>query len=152
MKTTVKLSVIMKSIFVSVCFTFAKAAPHGLFGINVAISAKAYWDGQTKSCLPREKGGCCHIWVDGPVGPGDKFGSLENPGNGSLVYTVSKRKGMLPETNKQYFGSGKFFIDGPITFSPDVLSKLSLKSDFSIPGGAYLCTFNGDEIIIIFKK
>lgn len=141
----------MMSLFLAVQVIASKAAPRGLFGIHIVLSAKAYWDGEKKSCVPREKGGCCHIWTDNVLGPGDMAGELENPGNGSLILTISKSKGMLPETYNQYFRTGKLVLDGTMTFAPEVLSKLNLRRDFTVPGGAYSCTFNGDLIVVTLK-
>ncbi len=139
------------SLFLAFNFITANAAPHGVLGIHVVFSAKAYWDGQTKSCCPREKGGCCHIWLDRFVGPGQITGTMETSG-GNLIFTASKSKGMQPETYGQLFNAGKFILDGPMTFSSEVLSKLGLRSDFILPAGAYSCSFNGDDIVITLKK
>jgi len=151
MKTTIKIAVILLSLFMVFQFVRVNAASRGIIPIHVVFSAKAYWDGQTKSCLPREKGGCCHIWMDQPIGTGQIIGNLEINPEGSLVFTVSKTNGMQAETFKQYFEGGKFLLDGSLTFSAEVLSKLGLKSDFTISAGIFPCTFKGDTIIIPLK-
>ena len=139
------------SLFMVFHIITVNAAPKGIIGIHVIFSSKAYWDGVTKSCLPRDKGGCCHVWVDHAVGPGQIIGTLENAGNGKLIFTTSKAAGMQPETFTQLFIGDKFVLEGTLTFSSEVLSKLGLKSDFTIPGGTYPFTTNGDSITIPIK-
>ncbi len=151
MKTISKIFAIFLSMFLAFNVMAVNTTPCGIFNIHVVMSAKSYWDGASKSCLPREKGGCCHIWFDRAIGPGQMGGNLEMDANLLFTFTTSKSKGMQPETFDQLFRGGKFILDGPLTFSQEVLSKLGLKNDFTIPGGAYPCSFNGDDIIITFK-
>jgi hypothetical protein len=120
--------------------------------IHVVFSAKAYWDGITKSCLPREKGGCCHIWTERmEPGPGEISGEMILVRGGIFQLTVSRDKGMDKETYVKYFSDGKFILDGPVTFDPDVLSKLGVDGRYVVPSGTYPFTANGDLLTITFK-
>lgn len=128
----------------------SRAASPGWFSIHVVFSAKAYWDGNLKSCVPREKGGCCHIWTDNLPGPGQIIGELMTTDN-SVVFVISKSKGLDRETYNEFFSQGQFILDGPITFEPEILNKVSLPRAFSVPSGKYRVTLTGDEIKVYFK-
>jgi hypothetical protein len=127
------------------------ASTPALFGIHVVITSKAYWDGPSKSCLPREKGGCCHMWTDNMPGPGQIVGELSNAPASGLQLKISQTKGIDKETFMNHFRNGRFDIRGPITFEPEVLSKLGLSANFTVAQGEYPYTVNGDEITIRFK-
>ncbi len=120
--------------------------------IHVVFSAKAYWDGPTKSCIPREKGGCCHIWVEGmEPGPGEMAGEMTMVRDKTCQFTVSRSKGMNTEHRMNCFSDGKFNLDGPLTFDPDLLKKLGFDENFTVPAGTYPVTFSGDILTITFK-
>lgn len=120
--------------------------------IHVVFSAKAYWDGPSKSCIPREKGGCCHIWLgDMQPGAGEFVADIVLMKDKVIQATVSRGKGMNKETFLKYFSDGKFNLDGPITFDPAVLGRLGLDAGYVIPPGAYPVTTNGDQMTITFR-
>jgi len=120
-------------------------------GIGVSLSSKAYWDGPTQSCLPREKGFCLHIAINLMPVHGQIFGTIEQKEGKTLELTVSRNKGIDKETFYELFKAGKFIADGPITFSTDVLEKLKLPASYSIPAGEYPFSIEGDRITIYFK-
>ena len=121
-----------------------------LLGIHIVISSKAYWDGATQSCVPRERGGCCHIWTDKLIGPGQIAGDFEKA-NGILILSISGTKALDKATFDKFFQNGKFILDGPLTFSPEVLSKLELQGNYTIPAGSYAYNISGDLITVTFK-
>ncbi|MCX6304227.1 MAG: hypothetical protein NT040_04605 [Bacteroidetes bacterium] len=152
MKTINRLALLFISMFFAFSIVAAKAIPPGMLGVHVVFSAKAYWDGPSKSCIPREKGGCCHIWAEGmEPGPGEIFGEMVVLNDKIIRMTVSRGRGMTNETYGKYFSDGKFHLDGPMTFDPNVLSRLGIEGKYMIPPGTYPCTANGDMLTIIFK-
>jgi hypothetical protein len=123
-----------------------------LFSIHVVFSARSYWDGPSKSCIPREKGGCCHIWKDGMIpGSGEISGEMVVLKDKVIQFTVSRGKGMNSETFLKYFSGGRFTLDGPITFEPGVLSRLGIDGNYEVPPGTYPYSSNGDLVTITFK-
>jgi hypothetical protein len=130
----------------------AAGLPSGMLSVHVAVSAKAYWDGATKSCIPREKGGCCHIWVEAmEPGPGEICGDMALIRGNIFQLSFSRGKGLNNDTWQRYFADGKFLADGPITFDPAVLMQLGLPGGYVIPSGSYPVAVNGDQIVITFK-
>jgi len=121
-------------------------------GIGIDFSSKAYWDGPSKSCLPRDKGCCFHISIDLDVlAPGHINGTLETRQNGEIAFSFSKRGGILPETWKELVKNGYFILDGNGTFSEEVLKKLGLPPSFKLSEGKYSYSENGDFVTVIFK-
>jgi hypothetical protein len=121
-------------------------------GIGIDFSSKAYWDGPSQSCLPREKGCCFHISFDFKVlAPGHIYGTLETRQNNELAFSFSKKGGLLPETWKELVRNGYFVLDGDGTFSEDLLKKLGLPANFKLSEGKYSYTENGDIATVIFK-
>jgi len=152
MKTISKTAFLMISILLCNSIFSAKFSTIPLFPIHVVFSAKSYWDGETKSCIPREKGGCCHIWLEGMVpGPGEISGEMVLVRGKVIQLTVSRIKGMNKETHMRFFSEGFFTLDGPITFDPDILFKLGLRDSYVVPAGKYPYSMNGDVITITFK-
>jgi hypothetical protein len=152
MKATYRISVLLMSMLFTVSVFSAKAVSPMLFSIHVVFSARSYWDGPTKSCIPREKGGCCHIWKDGMIpGPGEISGEMVLLKDRSIQFTVSRGKGMTNETYLKYFSGGRFALDGPITFDPSVLSGLGVDLNYEVPPGNYPYSANGDLVTITFK-
>ena len=152
MKTIYRISFPLMSILLAFGVFAAKMVPPGIVPIHVVFSSKAYWDGPSKSCLPREKGGCCHIWLDGmEPGPGEISGELVLFNGKIFQLSFSRSKGLKNETYLKYFTDGKFTLDGPVTFDPNVLSKLEIDEKYVIPPGTYSVTANGDLLTIIFK-
>jgi hypothetical protein len=120
--------------------------------LHIVFSSKAYWDNASKSCIPREKGGCCHIWIEGMVpGSGEIAGDLVITAGNSLQFTFTRRKGMNNETSRPYLIGGQFVLDGPVTFEPEVLSRLGAERNLIIPAGTYPVAQNGDTITVTFK-
>ena len=152
MKAVYSTSVLLMSMFLATGVFAAKFTPPGIVPIHIVFSGKAYWDGATKSCLPRERGGCCHIWVDALApGTGEIFGEMAPVSGNILQLTVSKSKGMGPDTYMKYFSDGKFTVDGSITFDPNVLSKLGVNVNLVVPAGSYPFILKGDLLIITFN-
>lgn len=126
-------------------------APPAAF-IHVVISSKSYWDGPTKSCLPREKGGCCHLWIEGMVpGPGEIGGDLLPAGGRTLQLVVKLQKGLKNDVWQSGFRDNTYTLDGAITFEPEVLARLGLDRNFTIPAGTYPCSTSGDLATITFR-
>jgi hypothetical protein len=152
MKTINRTSVLLLSLFLALNVIAAKSVPGSMFLIHVVISTKSYWDGPTKSCLPREKGGCCHIWIEGmEPGPGGISGEMALGKGNVIKLTVSRNTGMTDDTYKKCFAEGKFILDGPITFEPGILTRLRADANYIIPAGTYPITINGDLITITFN-
>jgi hypothetical protein len=152
MKTMYRISALLVSLLLAVNVIAVKAIPGSIFPIHVVFSAKSYWDGPSKSCLPREKGGCCHLWLEGmEPGPGEISGELVMLRGKIIQLTVSRVKGMNNETYLKYFSDGKFTLEGPITFEPNVLTRLGIEGYYVVPAGTYPFTSNGDVITITFK-
>ena len=152
MKTTFKsIALLLSLVFTTGVFSATSHAVMKL-PVHVVFSAKAYWDGPSKSCIPREKGGCCHIWLDGmEPGAGEITADIVLVKDKIIQATVSRGKGMTKETFMRYFSEGKFNIDGPITFDPAVLSRLCIDAGYVVPTGAYPVNTNGDQMTIIFR-
>ncbi|MFZ4520528.1 MAG: hypothetical protein ACOYNC_02415 [Bacteroidales bacterium] len=151
MKTCFRAVIILMSIMVSLNLMAVKP-PSGMLALHVVVSAKSYWDGPSKSCIPREKGGCCHIWVDGmEPGPGEISGEMVVLRDKVIQFTVSRGKGMNNETYRNVFNGGSFTLEGPVTFDPKVLSGLGLDVSYSIPAGRYPYAVNGDRLTIMFR-
>lgn len=117
--------------------------------IEVTFSSKAYWDGPTKSCMPREKGCCFHISfatvLDGQMG-----GDLTNNSSG-LAFKISKTKGITPGVYKEFFSTGKFHLEGEGTFSEEILQKLGLPRGYVLKEGYYSIKEEGDNLTVYFK-
>jgi hypothetical protein len=152
MKTIYRTTVLLMSVFLAITVFSAKFIPASVIPIHVVISSKAYWDGPTKSCLPRVKGGCCHIWIEGMVsGQGEISGEMDLLKGNIFQLTVSKDKGMNNETYLKYFSDEKFILDGPITFDPGVLKKLGIDGNYVVSSGTYPVTTNGELLTITFN-
>lgn len=152
MKTFYRTPVLLVSLLWAVSAFSANAVSPVFFSIHVVFSSKSYWDGPSKSCIPREKGGCCHIWADGMIaGPGEISGEMVVLKDRIIQFTVSRGKGMNTETYQKYFSGGRFTLDGPITFEPAVLSKLGLDPSYSVPAGSYPVSSNGDLVTVTFR-
>ena len=152
MKTICHTSVLLISLLLAVNGYSEKVTPPLMRSIHIVFSAKAYWDGTTKSCTPREKGGCCHIWTERMVpGPGEIVGEMVLLKDKIILMTVSRSKGMNNETWRKYFSEGKFNFDGPITFDPEVLLNLGIDRNYILPASDYPYAVNGDNLTITFK-
>ena len=152
MKTIYRTSVFLVGFLLTIPVFSTTIVPPGIIPIHVVFSARAYWDGPSKSCLPREKGGCCHIWIEGMVpGPGEIFGDLVLERGNIFQLTVSRGKGMDKETQLKYFSDGTFNLEGIITFDPAVLSKLGISGNYVVPASKYPVSANGDMLTITFK-
>jgi len=152
MKTNYRAAFLLMGLLLAISGFSTKLTPTLMLPVHIVFSAKSYWDGATKSCLPREKGGCCHIWLEGmEPGPGEISGEMVLVKNKIIQLTVSRGKGMNRETWLKYFSDGKFNLDGPLTFDPAVLSRLGADPDCTVPQGAYPVAANGDLLTITFK-
>jgi hypothetical protein len=152
MKTIKFFTMLVLSVVIISRISFATSAYSPSFlGINIIMTSKAYWDGPTKSCLPRDKGFCCHISVTAMPGHGQISGTLEVNESNTLVLSVSKPSGLDRETYNEYFSKDKFLLDGDLTFSQEILNKLRLPAGFTISSGEYPYTTTGEMIRIYFK-
>jgi hypothetical protein len=129
----------------------SRASSPSLLGISIIMTSKAYWDGPTKSCLPRDKGFCCHVSFNTMPVHGQILGEIEISDANSMVLTIAKTKGLDRETFMEYFTKDKFMLNGPITFSPEILEKLKLPLSYSIPAGEYSYSVAGDVIRVFLK-
>jgi hypothetical protein len=134
------------------CFQNSKAVNSAPTGINIDFSSKAYWDGASQSCLPRDKGCCFHISIDiGMLAPGHINGTLYQSMDGVLTFSFSKKTGVLSSTLMELCKHGMFVLDGTGTFSDEILKKLGLPSAFKLPSGEYPYVENGDVVTVTFK-
>jgi len=121
-------------------------------GIIIDFSSKAYWDGPSQSCLPRDKGCCFHISVSiGILSPGIIHGTLDQSRDGALTFSFSKSTGVLSSTLMDFCKRGMFVLDGTGTFSDEILKKLGLPSGFKLPSGQYPYVENGDVVTVTLK-
>jgi hypothetical protein len=120
-------------------------------GIEIDFSTKAYWDGQTKSCLQREKGFCLHISIGVDKPTGNMIGSLNYSPIDGLIFTFNKKTGVISSTFNEFFMGGFFIMDGDGTFSDELLLKLGLPRGYRIPAGKYPYFENGGIVTIVFK-
>jgi hypothetical protein len=132
------------------CFQMSTANASTPVGLGITFVTKAYWDGQTKSCISRDKGFCFHLTIgtDRPIG-GQVLGSASVVNN-VLIFTFSKTTGITSDTFNALFNNGSIVLDGDGTFSSDALSQLGLSSNYYIPAGTYSYTVNGDIVTITF--
>jgi hypothetical protein len=122
-----------------------------LTGINIDFSTKAYWDGPSKSCLPREHGFCFHISFDLNNQSDRMQGTLDNSALNGLTLTFSKKTGAVSGVNELLKG-GYFTMDGDATFSEELLMKLGLPKGYTIKAGKYPYSDNGSSITVSFNK
>jgi hypothetical protein len=120
-------------------------------GIGIDFCTKAYWDGQTKSCQPREHGFCLHITIEVVILQGHMIGSINNTQADGLTFTFSKKTGILQSTFDELFKGGYFVMDGEGTLSDDLLQKLGLKEGYRIPAGKYPFYENDGVVTIKFR-
>ena len=149
MKKIMMFVILSTIIFVSMNLYALRNSPMGL--LSISFSSKAYWDGTM--CAPREKGCCFHIEIGGILRPqpGQITGDLNYSIDGSLIFTFSKTKGLLPETLKELCKSGKFIVEGEGTFQQEVLERIGYSGKLILPAGAYPYKENGDLIEVKFK-
>jgi hypothetical protein len=122
--------------------------------ISIDFSSKAYWDGPSHSCLPREKGCCFHIEFGSSgtlLAPGQIIGTMDIKQNKEIVFSFSKKGGIRSETIKELLNGGYFILDGEGTFSEEILKKLGLPANFKLSEGKYPYTESGDFVTVIFK-
>jgi hypothetical protein len=119
--------------------------------IDVVFSSKAYWDGPSQSCLPRDKGCCIHISLKILVLDNQIFGDLTNYNEKGVKLTFSKNSGIQKTTFAELTKTGKFYIDGEGTLSEEVLKALKLPSSYKISPGYYPYQENGDLITVFLK-
>ena len=104
MKTNYRAAFLLMGLLLAISGFSTKLTPTLMLPVHIVFSAKSYWDGATKSCLPREKGGCCHIWLEGmEPGPGEISGEMVLVKNKIIQLTVSRGKGLNRETWLKYF-------------------------------------------------
>jgi hypothetical protein len=129
-------------------------ASSSLLGITVSFSTKAYWDGATKSCLPRTRGWCLHFEIDvaSPLHDGTIRGELSNLTTTGLTLSFNKKTDVTAETFLTFFKSGKFLMDGDGTISEEIAKKLGLAASYVISQGAYSYKEFGDRVTINFSK
>lgn len=133
-------------------FQNSNAVNSAPLGVGISFSSKAYWDGTTHSCLPRDKGCCIHIeFIPIVPGPGQINGTLEIRQNNEIAFSFSKRGGILSETWNELSKNGYFMLDGDGTFSQEILKKLGLPANFKLSEGRYPYTENGDVVTVVFK-
>jgi len=119
--------------------------------IDVVFSSKAYWDGPTQSCLPRDKGCCLHFSFKVLVLDNQIFGDLSNNNGKGVKLTFSRNIGIQKETLTELTKTGKFYIDGEGTLSEELLKALKLPLSYKITPGYYPYQENGDLITVFFK-
>jgi hypothetical protein len=119
--------------------------------IEVIFSSKAYWDGTTKSCLPRDKGCCIHISINVPLFEHQISGDLTNYEGQGVKLSFSKKSGIQKETLTELTKTGKFYLDGEGTLSEELLKTLKLPLSFKISPGYYPYQETGDLITVFFK-
>lgn len=119
--------------------------------IDIVFSSKAYWDGATKSCLPRDKGCCLHISVNLPLLDNQIFGDISNNEGKGVKFSFSKNKGIQKEALSELTKTGKFYMEGEGTLSEELLKSLKLPSSYKILPGYYPYQENGDLITVFFK-
>jgi hypothetical protein len=141
----------MKNLLLSIIALLAFNALASANQIEVVFVSKAYWDGQTKSCLSRDHGCCIHISFRIPVLENQIIGDLNYNDVQGLTYTVSKSTGILPVTMNTLIKGGKFYFDGEGTFSEEILKSLNLPPDFKIKPGYYPVDDVNGKLIIRFK-
>lgn len=130
----------------------AKATNSATFSqIEIIFSSKAYWDGPTKSCLPRDKGCCLHFSFKVPLLEDQIFGDLTNYEGQGVKLSFSKKSGIQQETLIELTKTGKFYLDGEGTFSEELLKALKLPLSYKISPGYYPYQENGDLITVFFK-
>jgi hypothetical protein len=119
--------------------------------IEVTFTSKAYWDGTTKSCLPRDKGCCLHISFNVPLLDHQIFGDLTNYEGQGVKLSFSKKSGIQKETLTDLTKTGKFYLDGEGTLSEELLKTLKLPLSFKISPGYYPYQESGDQVTVFFK-
>jgi hypothetical protein len=156
LKVMKKMTCISFAILIMILGSFktsvaGKSAP---LGIGITFCTKAYWDGETKSCVHCEKGCCFHIEFStggGAFAPGQIVGTLEIRSNNVVAFSFSRKNGALPETLRTLLKDGNFILDGDGTFSEDIIAKLGLPPHFKLVAGPYSYSENGDVIVVLFK-
>jgi hypothetical protein len=119
--------------------------------IEVIFASKAYWDGPTKSCLPRDKGCCLHFSFKVPILEDQIFGDLTNYEGQGVKLSFSKKSGVQQGTLNGLIKNGKFYLEGEGTMSEELLKALKLPSTYIIPPGYYTYEERGDIITVFFK-
>jgi hypothetical protein len=149
-----KILIILSFILVILLGSFQKsnAVSFAPTGIEIDFSSKAYWDGASHSCLPRDKGCCFHISISvDMLAPGHINGTLDQSKDGVLTFSFSKKTGVLSNTLMELCKHDMFVLDGTGTFSDEILKRLGLPSAFKLPSGEYPYVENGDVVTITFK-
>ena len=148
----VSLSLLM---IISTMKTMAETPSSASFlGISISFSTRSYWDGTTKSCLPRTRGWCLHIELDAkaPVNEGAIIGEINNLTTTGLTLTFNKKTGVTQEIFSKFFKNGKFILDGVGTMDEEVARKLGLPPSYTISEGVYNYNETGDLVTITFKR
>ncbi|MGA2822080.1 MAG: hypothetical protein ABSE72_00970 [Bacteroidales bacterium] len=149
-----KILIVASFILVILLGSFQKsnAVNSAPIGIGISFSSKAYWDGASQSCLPRDHGCCFHISINIEIlAPGHINGTLDQSRNGTLTFSFSKSTGVLSSTFLELCKNGMFVLDETGTFSDEILKKLGLPSAFKLSSGEYPYVENGDTVTITFK-
>lgn len=115
------------------------------------FASKAYWDGQTQSCVPRDRGCCIHIGFSTQPIDGQITGEMNYSASSGIVFKFSKSSGITPKTLHDLVKDGKFYLDGKGTFSEEVIKILGLPLSYSIPAGYYPCSVEGDIVTVTLK-
>jgi hypothetical protein len=146
------LSIVM--IFPAVQMKAGSPSPQPGLKLKIAFSSRAYWDGVTKSCLPRERGWCLHISINilNTVPDGIIIGEVSNDIIDGMTLTFKKQEGITAETFTKFFRNGKFVLDGEGTMEDAIAKKLGMRSPYTIPAGSYDYKEKGGYITISFKR
>ncbi len=148
----INLVVVLVVILTSSLSKESVAGSTGIGGIGISISTRAYWDGQTQSCLPQERGWCLHISFNLMPVQGQIVGTIEKTDPGTVTLRISKSRGMDREMFKKYFTEKVLIVNEPVTIEPALLEKLGLPKNFTIPEGEYPYSIQGEDLVITIKK
>ena len=116
----------------------------------IVFSSKAYWDGTTESCLPRDKGCCFHIGFTTIIIDGQISGEMTYTAQDGLVYSFNQKTGISRKTFEKLCNNGGFYLDGPGTISTEIINMLNLPKGYSIPAGNYSYRMDGDIVYVSF--
>lgn len=119
--------------------------------LTIVFASKAYWDGPSQSCLPRDKGCCFHIGFTTSLLDGQIIGELNYTPGAGLTFTFNKRTGITAATFNELCKSGKFYLDGTGTLSEEILRMLKMPESYSIPSGYYSYRVEGEVVSVTFN-
>jgi hypothetical protein len=153
-KTAILIGISFFMIALSLKSPAEKPSMASFLGISISFSTHSYWDGESKSCLPRAKGWCLHFEMDAkaPATDGAIRGEVSNTATMGLSLSFNKKTGITPDMFSKLFRNGRFFLEGEVTMPEDLARKLELPTSFTIPEGYYNYKENGDIVTLFFRK